>query len=154
LLAPPAMMDVHTHGKGGQRLMARPDHCWRRSRPVTSLMILLVLAGLMSGRSSGQPPVIQLPQKIDGQAAPPAPPPPGLAVVPQAPPTGPQVAAHANVPFPMPPELVGVDLNKQSDADVAAKSTSCLQCHTTAKDPHYKNTVRIGCTDCHGGRCD
>ena len=50
-----------------------------------------------------------------------------------------------------PPELEGVDLNKQTDADVAAKSDTCTACHAGAHDPHYKTTVRLGCTDCHGG---
>ena len=54
-------------------------------------------------------------------------------------------------PYPMPPELVGVDLNKQSDADVQRKSASCVVCHKNSGNPHGKDTVRQGCTDCHGG---
>jgi hypothetical protein len=50
----------------------------------------------------------------------------------------------------MPPEIEGVDLNRQSDADVAAKSTACLGCHQNVHDPHFKTTVHLGCTDCHG----
>src|SRR5690242_13084379 len=60
-------------------------------------------------------------------------------------------APAANVPFPMPLELEGVDLNRQSDADVAAKNAACLQCHQDVRDPHFKATVHLGCTDCHGG---
>jgi hypothetical protein len=56
-----------------------------------------------------------------------------------------------NAPYPMPPELEGVDRNKQSDADVKAKSAGCVQCHQGVTDPHDKTTVRLGCTDCHGG---
>ncbi len=56
-----------------------------------------------------------------------------------------------NIPFPMPPELEGVDLNKQSEESVALKSDSCLSCHIDAKDPHCKVSLRLGCTDCHGG---
>jgi hypothetical protein len=56
-----------------------------------------------------------------------------------------------NSPYPMPPELEGVDLNQQSDADVAAKSTGCMQCHQGTCDPHEKKSVHLGCTDCHGG---
>ncbi|MFM7113809.1 MAG: hypothetical protein ACKO26_21955, partial [Planctomycetota bacterium] len=56
-----------------------------------------------------------------------------------------------NVPFPMPPELEGVDLNKQSEESVALKSDSCLSCHLDAQDPHCKPSIRLGCTDCHGG---
>jgi len=56
-----------------------------------------------------------------------------------------------NDPFPMPPELVGVELMKQTDAEKQAKSHGCIVCHENSKDPHCKETVRIGCTDCHGG---
>src|SRR5262245_6146587 len=54
-------------------------------------------------------------------------------------------------PFPMPPELVGVKLLGQSDADRERKSAGCVVCHQTVGDPHRKPTLRIGCTDCHGG---
>jgi hypothetical protein len=54
-------------------------------------------------------------------------------------------------PYPMPPELVGVNLMKQTDAQAAAKSGGCIGCHQNVHDPHKKNTVRLGCTDCHGG---
>ena len=52
-----------------------------------------------------------------------------------------------NIPFPMPPELEGVDLNKQSEESVALKSDSCLSCHIDAKDPHCKPSLRLdrGC---------
>ncbi len=56
--------------------------------------------------------------------------------------------------YPMPPELVGVDLLRQTDEQAAAKSTGCVTCHTGSHDPHFKDTVRLGCTDCHGGRAD
>jgi hypothetical protein len=42
-------------------------------------------------------------------------------------------------------------LLQQTEEQAAAKSTGCLSCHTGAHDPHYKETVRLGCTDCHGG---
>ena len=67
---------------------------------------------------------------------------------------GPDVVAPAkapNVPFPIPPELEGLDLNKQSDEEIKAKSNNCIACHENSKDPHCKSTVRLGCTDCHGG---
>jgi hypothetical protein len=54
-------------------------------------------------------------------------------------------------PFPLPPEWQGVDLLRQTAAAAAAKSASCLGCHQHARDPHYKDTLRLGCTDCHGG---
>ena len=54
-------------------------------------------------------------------------------------------------PFPLPPELAGVELMKQTDAGKDAKSRGCLACHAGSHDPHGKATVRLGCTDCHGG---
>src|SRR5207237_7591735 len=50
--------------------------------------------------------------------------------------------------YPLPPELQGVDLLRQTDAEAAAKSAGCINCHQEARDPHYKNTVRLGCSDC------
>jgi hypothetical protein len=54
-------------------------------------------------------------------------------------------------PFPMPPELANVELMKQTAADAYAKSAGCMGCHQNVGDPHGKDTLRIGCTDCHGG---
>jgi hypothetical protein len=54
-------------------------------------------------------------------------------------------------PFPLPPELAGVELLKQTADQAQAKSAGCMGCHQTAHDPHYKDTLHIGCTDCHGG---
>jgi hypothetical protein len=54
-------------------------------------------------------------------------------------------------PFPMPPELVGVNLLAQSAAERDRKSVGCVRCHQNTGDPHAKGTLRIGCTDCHGG---
>lgn len=54
-------------------------------------------------------------------------------------------------PYPMPPELVGVRLNEQSDESIALKSAGCVQCHRGVGNPHAKDTVRLGCVDCHGG---
>ncbi len=36
----------------------------------------------------------------------------------------------------------------------ARKSTSCIACHTDVGHMHPINSVRIGCTDCHGGNAD
>lgn len=57
-------------------------------------------------------------------------------------------------PFPTPPEFVGINLLAQSAAEAAGKSAGCVACHQNVQDPHYKDTVRLGCTDCHGGRAD
>ena len=65
-----------------------------------------------------------------------------------------QVKPGASVAFPMPPELAGVDLLRQTDDQAAAKSNGCIACHAGSHDPHEKATVRLGCVDCHGGRAD
>ncbi len=39
----------------------------------------------------------------------------------------------------------------QTQAQVEAKSSGCLQCHEGSHDPHQSTNVRLGCTDCHGG---
>ena len=41
----------------------------------------------------------------------------------------------------------------QSQGDVDRKSSGCLTCHTATDSPtmHTTGTVRLGCTDCHGG---
>lgn len=54
-------------------------------------------------------------------------------------------------PYPFPLEMTGVELLKQSAAEAHAKSTGCLSCHQQVRDPHFKDTLRLGCTDCHGG---
>jgi hypothetical protein len=54
-------------------------------------------------------------------------------------------------PYPLPPELEGIDLLRQTAEEAAAKSTGCLTCHQGEHDPHYKDTLRLGCVDCHGG---
>src|SRR5262249_9204266 len=54
-------------------------------------------------------------------------------------------------PFPLPPELEGVDLLQQTAEQAAAKSAGCVTCHQNVGDPHAKETLRLGCVDCHGG---
>jgi len=54
-------------------------------------------------------------------------------------------------PFPLPLELQGVDLLRQTSAEAAAKSAGCISCHAGSHDPHEKDTLRLGCIDCHGG---
>ncbi len=65
--------------------------------------------------------------------------------------SGGAVGAFATEPYPMPPELIGVDLLKQTKEEAAAKDGTCIQCHQGQKDPHFKKSLNIGCTDCHGG---
>jgi hypothetical protein len=47
-------------------------------------------------------------------------------------------------------------LLQQTEDDVAQKSAGCISCHTQTDEPtmHATGTVRLGCTDCHGGRAD
>ncbi len=54
-------------------------------------------------------------------------------------------------PYPMPPQLANVELMKQTHEEAYAKSVGCIGCHKGIGDPHGKDTLRIGCTDCHGG---
>ena len=44
----------------------------------------------------------------------------------------------------------------QSQADADRKSAGCLTCHTSTDSPtmHATGTVRLGCTDCHGGNSE
>ena len=39
----------------------------------------------------------------------------------------------------------------RSAEDAARKSAGCITCHQNVRDPHFKDTLRLGCTDCHGG---
>lgn len=57
-------------------------------------------------------------------------------------------------PFPVPPEIRGLDLSGQTDEEAQAKSWGCVNCHAGSHDPHAKGTVRLGCTDCHGGNAN
>ena len=47
----------------------------------------------------------------------------------------------------------GSPLSNQSQAEADRKSAGCLSCHTQtdARSMHAAPTVRLGCTDCHGG---
>ena len=44
-------------------------------------------------------------------------------------------------------------LRGQSEAEASAKSAGCISCHGPTDEPtmHPTKTVRLGCTDCHGG---
>ncbi len=66
-------------------------------------------------------------------------------------PRDPHYSSNSDDPFPMPPELIGVNLMQQTDAEKLRKSVGCISCHQNTSDPHFKSTVRLGCTDCHGG---
>src|ERR1700734_535714 len=44
-------------------------------------------------------------------------------------------------------------LIRQTEADVEQKNTGCVSCHVSTDEPtmHPTRTVRLACTDCHGG---
>lgn len=56
-----------------------------------------------------------------------------------------------NASYPIPDDLLQVDLYRQSKQDASIKSQSCIHCHTDVGTMHAPNTVNIGCVDCHGG---
>src|SRR5262252_1755408 len=47
----------------------------------------------------------------------------------------------------------GSPLKDQTQAEADRKSAGCLSCHTRtdARSMHTAPSVRLGCTDCHGG---
>ena len=51
---------------------------------------------------------------------------------------------------------IAADLLRQSADDAMRKSVSCVSsgCHTAIEPMHASPAVRLGCTDCHGGRAD
>lgn len=78
--------------------------------------------------------------------------------VPNIPPAGGDPWAYArrlgvadNGSYPIPAELRHVDMMRQTREEAAAKSFSCIQCHTDVGHMHPINSIEIGCTDCHGG---
>jgi len=66
-------------------------------------------------------------------------------------PRRPSYSVDPDDPYPMPLEMAGVNLMGQSDQDRDRKSVGCISCHQNVGDPHPTKTLRIGCTDCHGG---
>src|SRR5258708_5243698 len=53
-------------------------------------------------------------------------------------------------------EKSGPNLMGQTQEEADRKSAGCISCHTKTDEPtmHPTGTVRIGCTDCHGGKAD
>src|SRR6476469_8394267 len=58
--------------------------------------------------------------------------------------------AHSQTPEPTDVLLL------QSQADADRKSAGCITCHTATDSAtmHSTGTVRLGCTDCHGGNAE
>jgi hypothetical protein len=48
-------------------------------------------------------------------------------------------------------ERAAVNLLHQTAEDAARKSAGCIHCHQNTHDPHFKETLNLGCCDCHGG---
>ena len=62
------------------------------------------------------------------------------------------IPTDPTIAYPTPTAFDGLDLSSQTPAEAAFKSTGCITCHAGQHDPHFKpETVRLGCTDCHGG---
>jgi hypothetical protein len=53
-------------------------------------------------------------------------------------------------------ENAGPNLMGQTQEEADRKSAGCTSCHTQTDQPtmHTTGTVRLGCTDCHGGNAD
>jgi hypothetical protein len=70
--------------------------------------------------------------------------------------SSPNGITHANQTqsFPTPNELQNTNLIGQTQQEAHAKSWGCVSCHKDSHDPHYKDTIALGCTDCHGGNAN
>jgi hypothetical protein len=53
--------------------------------------------------------------------------------------------------YPMLPGSHNGDLLRQTAEQSLSKSAGCIHCHEHTDDPHWKETVHLGCCDCHGG---
>src|SRR5580692_6427497 len=53
-------------------------------------------------------------------------------------------------------DKAGPNLLAQSQEEADRKSAGCISCHTQTDEPtmHATGTLRLGCTDCHGGNAD
>ena len=61
------------------------------------------------------------------------------------------IRASSKPPAPAAQELTS--FRGQSQEEAGRKSIGCISCHTSTDEPtmHPTKTVRLGCTDCHGG---
>src|SRR5579863_10771259 len=65
-------------------------------------------------------------------------------------------AVAARIPAPLlraDDEKTGPNLLAQSQEEGDRKSAGCISCHSQTDEPtmHATETLRLGCTDCHGG---
>src|SRR5579863_92526 len=68
-------------------------------------------------------------------------------------------AVGAHIPAPSlraSDENTGPTLIGQTQEEADRKSAGCISCHTKTDEPtmHATGTLRLGCTDCHGGNAD
>src|SRR5262249_14482236 len=56
-----------------------------------------------------------------------------------------------NEPYPMPPEPIRLDVTKQPKEAAECRRSGCVKRPEGVRDMHFKQTLHIGCTDCHGG---
>src|SRR5262249_32096677 len=69
-----------------------------------------------------------------------------------APVVTPEEANRPPEPFPLPPGTpTAEELYRQTVDDARRKSWGCVNCHQGVTDMHDLPTVKLGCTDCHGG---
>src|SRR5262249_34027749 len=65
--------------------------------------------------------------------------------------SNPPLVTDSTSPFPYPPGADQWRLLSQSAEQASLKSQGCVHCHLNTGDPHSRQTLRLGCTDCHGG---
>jgi hypothetical protein len=60
------------------------------------------------------------------------------------------------VPLRAADQIAGLSLMGQTQLEADRKSAGCISCHTQTDEPtmHATGTLRLGCTDCHGGNAD
>jgi hypothetical protein len=66
------------------------------------------------------------------------------------------VARIPTIPLRAADEKSAPSLMSQPQSEADRKSAGCISCHTQTDEPtmHATGTVRLGCTDCHGGNAD
>ena len=116
---------------------------------VTVAVLGTVLVALRAFVPSTDAPIVEAADERPARISLDEPSHPGDAPVPSPAPVG--VNGGDYNPFPIPPELMGIDLSKQTPEEAHAKSAGCLSCHENAHDPHLSRAFHLGCVDCHGG---
>ena len=113
--------------------------------------VLILLLGISARGASfcfGQAPVAKLALQPNGKFHA-----PNVPVRSGEDPWGPakNLGIAGNESYPIPQDLLHVDLFRQSKEDELSRSASCVSCHTNVGNMHPPNTVALGCVDCNGG---